>query len=274
VLVGFTIERYKGIEPAYLLHFVRRLGVEFAEVTPTIFENLPAVLRALGKMKLGFHLPIISEEGYDFSCIEQETKIQKLIDAINANWQKLHIQYCVAHPPEAHLIETPGEVSQEFLFHNLQQLAPPVLIENVPERNGFYFSPFYRKARATLGEKLFGFCYDGPHAFISRKDWLTLLHNFSPELRCVHISDCSREKDLHLPLGQGVLPLDELFAVLKSIGFDGVINLELMPQSLRDIDPILNSYLLVLKIFKPAKYLLAKLKILTVLPFIKHLIIS
>ena len=274
MLIGVTIERYQGIEPAYLLHFIQRLGVEFAEVTPTIFEDLPAIFRALGKIKLGFHLPIISEDGYDFSCVEHEEKIRHLIDLINTNCQKLHIQYCVAHPPEAHLSKTPGAVSQEFLFHNLQQLVPPVLIENVPERNGFYFSPFYHQAREALGEKLFGFCYDGPHAFISRKDWLTLLQDFSTDLRCVHISDCSQDKDLHLPLGQGILPIDELFATLKSIGFDGIINLELMPQSLRDIDPILNSYLLVLRTFKPAKYFSARLKILLILPFIRRLIIS
>ena len=75
VLVGLTIDTFKGIKPSILLKQIRRIGVEFAEVTVSIFDDIDQIIHTVDGMKIGLHLPIISEDGFDFSCIEKKQKL-------------------------------------------------------------------------------------------------------------------------------------------------------------------------------------------------------
>ncbi len=273
MLIGLTIEKYKGIEPSILLNFVRLLGVRFAEVTESIFEELDAVKKAKKQVKLGIHLPIVEQDGYDFSCEAAGDRIDALIENINANWRDLDVQYCLSHPPENHVHPVEGPVSKEFLFENLKRLEPPVIIENIPEVKGFQFAPFYAAAKAALGEKLWGMCYDGPHAFLSRPDWLALYEEFREEVRVIHLSDCSKTEDLHLPFGQGgEFPVQEMIERLKKDRYNGILNLELLPKSLRDVHPVIQSYLMFLKEFNPPKYIRDRLRVFFILPILKRFI--
>jgi hypothetical protein len=271
--IGLTIEKYNGIEPSILLNFVRLLGVRFAEVTESIFNDLEAVKKAKKHMKLGVHLPIVEQDGYDFSCVEAKDRIAALIEKINANWRELDVLYCLSHPPENHVHPVKGPVSREFLFENLKRLEPPVIIENIPEVSGFQFAPFYAEAKLKLGQKLWGMCYDGPHAFLSRPDWLNLFEAFREEVRVVHLSDCSRTEDLHLPFGQGgEFPVQEMIRRLKKDHYDGILNLELLPQSLRDVHPVIQSYLMFVKAFNPSKYIRDRLRVFFILPILKRFV--
>ena len=67
VLAGLTVDTYKGIKPSRSLKQIRRIGVEFAEVTINIFQDLENAKQEIDGLKPGLHLPIISEEGFDFS---------------------------------------------------------------------------------------------------------------------------------------------------------------------------------------------------------------
>ncbi len=273
MLIGLTIEKYGGIEPSILLNFVRILGVRFAEVTESIFQDLEAVRKARKKVKLGIHLPIVEQDGYDFSCVDARDRIENLIEKINANWRELDVQYCLSHPPENHVHPVKGPVSKKFLFENLKRLEPPVIIENIPEVRGFQFPPFWEEAKAALGRKLWGMCYDGPHAFLSGPDWLSLYEKFRQEIRVIHLSDCSRTEDLHLPFGQGgEFPVKELINRLKRDRYDRIINLELLPQSIRDVQPVIQSYLMFLKEFNPPKYFRDRLRAFFILPILKRFI--
>ncbi|GBD94622.1 xylose isomerase-like TIM barrel [bacterium BMS3Abin05] len=270
MLVGVTIEKYRGIEPSILLNFVRMMGVRFAETTEPIFNDVDAVRRMKKQVKLGIHLPIVEEDGYDFSCVAEKDRINHLINNINRHWRELDFQYCLSHPPENHIQKVEGPVSKAFLFENLKRLEPPVIIENIQEVNGFKFRPFYEEAGHALGEKLWGMCYDGPHAFLSRPDWLELYEEFKKEIRVVHLSDCSKTEDLHLPFGQGgILPVKDLLKRLRKNKYDGIINLELLPKSLKDVQPVVYSYLMILKNFNRSKYLRDRLRALFILPFLK-----
>ncbi|NOY79249.1 MAG: hypothetical protein GXO76_15460 [Calditrichaeota bacterium] len=273
MLVGLTIEKYRGIEPSILLNFVRVVGVRFAETTESIFEDLESVLRVKRQTKLGLHLPIVEQDGYDFSCVAAKDRINRLIENVNAHWQELDLQYCLSHPPENHVQKVEGPVSRDFLFENLKRLEPPVIIENIPEVKGFEFRPFYEEAKQAMGEKLWGMCFDGPHAFLSRPDWLELYEEFKQDIRVIHLSDCSKTEDLHMPFGQGgVLPVEELLVRLQKDRYAGIINLELLPKSLRDIQPVIDSYLMILKKFNTPKYIRDKLRMVFILPFLKKFI--
>ncbi len=268
-LVGLTVDKFKGIKPAFFLRQIRRIGVEFAEVTIAIFDDLPNVERVVDHLKIGLHLPIIPHEGFDFSCVDHRPQIDRLIGAINDNWKKLNLQYVLAHPPESHLYNVPGQVSEEFLFENLQRLQPPVVLENTIENEPGQFEKFYRRAKDALGDTVSGICFDGPHAFISREDWFEMFLKLLPEVRVIHLSDCTRDKDLHQPFGlDGEFPVRKMLATLRDKGYSGIVNLELMPQSLSDLGPLLQSYLLMLKYLNTRKYYTMRMKSFIVLPFL------
>jgi len=272
--VGLTIEKYKGIEPSVLIAFVKRMGVEFIEITKSVFEDLDRVIPLMKELKASFHLPLVHDDGYDFSCPDFKAEIDQVINLVNTYWRDLNIVYCIAHPPEPSHSKTPLRTSLPFLWENLKKLTPPVLLENVTNPDGEGFEEFYRESKRALGDKLGGFCFDAAHSFINNPgDWLAPLIRFNNELKHVHLSDCTKTKDLHMAFGLGgELPVDEVLDFLKKQRFDGVINLELMPQSLDDLKPVIDSYLMVLKRFRKRKYLLTRAKLLLIMPLIQRLL--
>ncbi len=269
-LVGLTVDTFKGIQPAFFLRQIRMMGVDFAEATVAIFEDLPQVTRVAQHLKMGLHLPIIPHEGFDFSCVDHRESIHRLIRKINAHWKKLGLQYALSHPPEGHLYDSPGNTSEEFLFENLRRLECPVVLENTIEREAGEFEAFLSRAKEALGDRLAGICFDGPHAYISRRDWFEMFLALYPEIRVLHLSDCTKEKDLHQPFGLdgGEFPVERVLEVLRARRFWGIVNLELMPQSLSDLSPLLSSYLLMLRYLHPRKYLTMRLKSLVFLPLL------
>ena len=272
VLAGLTVDIYKGVKPSRLLKQIRRIGVEFAEVTINIFQDLESAKQEIKGLKLGLHLPIISEDGFDFACVEKKEKIDEIIEHINLNWRDLNFQYVLSHPTEKHLFKTEFEVSEEFLFENLKKIEPPVIIENTFENNNFHFDDFIDRSEKLLGEHLAGICFDGPHAFISRDNWFELLEKYIDKIKLVHLSDCTKEKDLHIPFGgEGKLPVERILQFLKNKNYNGIVNLELRPKSLTELEPIFNSYLLILRYLNRRKFFSMRLKSAVLLPLIhKH----
>lgn len=271
VLTGLTVDTFRGIKPAVLLNSIRKVGVEFAEVTVSIFNDLKHVTRSIKGLKLGLHLPILSQEGYDFSCLEKRKEIEWIINQVNRNWRKLKFQYVLSHPTEDHLFETDCQVSEGFLFNNLRKLRAPVVLENTLETDSFRFGEFLKRAEKALGENLIGICYDGPHAFISRDDWFQMLEQYFPRIRLVHLSDCTKEEDLHIPFGgKGELPVEEILSFLRDRDYQGIVNLELLPSSLTDLGPVFESYLLILRYLNRRKYRRMRIKSAFLLPFLHY----
>ena len=100
IAVGLTIDQFNGIKPSTLLKVVKKLGLEFVELTSSAFDDLNSCKKIIGNMKAGLHLPNIHDKGYDFSCRDRKTEIDHLINLINDNHQELNITYCLTHPPE------------------------------------------------------------------------------------------------------------------------------------------------------------------------------
>lgn len=75
--------------------------------------------------------------------------------------------------------------------------------------------------------------FDIGHAQISNEDPAKVLPLAGDRLRYVHLDDNDGQYDLHLALTDGVQTgksLAELFSVLKDIGYDGFVSLEMHPQ--------------------------------------------
>lgn len=271
-LIGLTIDTFRGIRPSVLLHQISRIGVEFAEVTKNIFDDqdLGKIKSCVNGIKIGLHLPIVSEDGFDFSCLDEKEKIDQLIDQINRNWRNLNLLYVLSHPTEEHFIKTKCEVSEQFLFDNLNKIEAPIIFENTLENDSFRFEDFLVRAEQKMGPHLSGICFDGPHAFISRKNWFELLETQIEKIRLVHLSDCSKDQDLHIPFGgEGELPVEKILKFLKDHKYKGIVNLEIRPKSLTELGPVFKSYLLILKYLNRKKYFSMALRSFFLLPIIQ-----
>ena len=269
--IGFTIEQFKGIKPSVLIGLTRLIGVEFVEVTHKVFNDLSRVAKNLKGMQTGFHLPLVSDDGWDFSCIEHREKIDTLITQINNNIDTLHISYCLAHPPEPHLAKMPMRMSSDFLISNLKKLNTPVLIENVV---GIPFEDFlvlYKQAKDVLADQLVGLCLDAAHCYLQECDPVTQLDKLDGFISCVHLSDCMPGDDTHLAFDLGgVLPIKEIIAKLRKNNYQGYVTLEILPRSFEDIKPAVKSYLKVLKALRPIKYFSTLIRLLFVKPLINR----
>jgi sugar phosphate isomerase/epimerase len=68
---------------------------------------------------------------------------------------------------------------------------------------------------------------DTSHAAVAAHDLLELRSLFGHRLRHVHLSDnAGRGWDSHLPLGEGVLPIDPFLDDLEASSYDGTVTLE------------------------------------------------
>ncbi|MCR4439651.1 MAG: TIM barrel protein [bacterium] len=273
VQVGFTIERFRGIEPSVLLGLTRLLGLEFAEITRTVFAELDRVVPCVRHMQTGFHLPLVHDDGWDFSCADHQAEIDEVIELINTHRQALRITHCIAHPPEPELAAGQVESSVETLLRNLARLDPPLFLENIPGQSMEEFLALYTHAKEALGPKLLGMCFDAPHCYLRGMDPVAQLHALNGHIGCVHLSDCRPGSDEHMAFGLGgVLPIEAILATLRRLRYRGIINLEILPRSIDDLEPAIASYLMVLRALHPRKYVTTKLRLLVVRPLLRHVV--
>jgi len=262
VAVGLTVDRFKGITPSTFIKVVKKLGLEFVELTTSVFDDLESCKNNIGNMKTGFHLPNLHDFKFDFSCKKMDSKIQQLIRLINDNYQELNVKYCLAHPPE----DDSGvdiDESISYLLDNLKKLEPPVIIENIQGWDEHRFRDFYDQAKLVLGDKLIGLCFDAPHHILSGRDPVDFINNSNGEIQCIHLSDCKDGFDAHMPFGSGgSVPVDEILKTIKKVDYNGFINLELLPRSQEDILLIIKSYLKVVKTFNKKKYFTSLIRLL------------
>ena len=259
--IGLTISDFGGKKPGELLALVRRFNVAFVEFNPTVFGDLPAVLENVNGMAAGFHLPLVSEHGYDFSSLNDKDRIDETIHLINQHRHELNLLYCVAHPPEAASEDELTDDHLDFLLENLQRLDVPVILENIETWSQSDFDRLLEMYGKLLKKKLIDLCFDPAHAYLRGENIFERFSNIAPRVRCIHLSDCKQGRDAHLPLGEGDLPVAEFLQHVAKSHYDGIINLEVMPSSLEQVGAVVKSYLQVLRVFKKTKYVATKAKL-------------
>ncbi len=121
-----------------------------------------------------------------------------------------------------------GEFSSEFegIDFALENVPPP--------------SSFLERVRCPLGdpselkdfleESKLHLTLDVSNAAAWRVDPIELVDSFSGKIRNIQLSDYTDSK-YQLLLGQGKLPAEDLFAKLRSQGYNGLLTLEVSPES-------------------------------------------
>lgn len=270
MLIGLTVGHYDGIATSGLLKIAQQFGVEFVEFNRSLLDDVEACCRQIGKTASGYHLPLVEEDGFDISCRSRAAEIDRVITVLNTNHSRLNLRYALTHPPQPDLAKENLQSSDGYWLENLQRLQVPILIENVTSWPPHAFDDLVKRLRASLGAQFLGVCFDGPHAYLAGEDVLQRFTQLAPEIRAFHLSDCSRSEDLHLPFNMGgVFPIEKFLEHIRRCGAGGILNLEINPGSLKNLPHLIESYLMVLKHFHPAKYYAAKTRLLWRLPFIR-----
>ena len=271
-VIGVTLDNFDGFTSSTLLGGLKILGIEFVEISYSIFNEVDVFSEKLGSITTGFHLPIVHETGWDMSCTKYKNEINDLINKLNHNKEKLHIHHVICHPPEKQKVNNSIETSETFLFDNLTRLDIPVYLENTPYYHPEKFIQFYLTAKKVLGNKIAGICYDAPHFFISGYDPVEQYKNMADKIGCIHLSDCEKNKDGHLPFNSGILPVKKILKTIRHTKFRGFVTLEISPHSLKDLDAYINSYLKTLQFLNFKKYLYTKIRLFFLRPLINKFI--
>ena len=154
-----------------------------------------------------------------------EIQMQEVVSFINQRNNELNMLFVLAHIPED------PKASYELMFERLAEIEVPLVLENVVGYSDEQFLDFYHQAKDFLGKKVAGHALDISHRYVNDwKTWLDIPKELVRDIAYVHVSDCTKTEDLHLPLGLGEMPYNDFFAFLKKIKYDGVINQELKPD--------------------------------------------
>ena len=69
-----------------------------------------------------------------------------------------------------------------------------------------------------------------------REDFMRVFRQLPMKLRELHVSDNKGRKDEHREVGYGNLPLADVAAAVKAIGFDGIVTVEIVNSQNWTID--------------------------------------
>ncbi len=254
--IGMTIEPIKGMSLKQILFLLRRIGLDHLEVNATIIPRVNEFVKSIKKFTTTFHLPIYDRFYYDIGSTNElfKERIENVISFLNEQKEHMNLKYILTHPPED------SSSSNETLLNRLEQIDVPILIENIIGQTDEEFTEFYFKAKDRLGKKLAGHAVDIPHRYVTNSEtWLDIPEELVKEIEYIHISDCTKNADLHLPLGMGELPYNEFFELLKKINFSGIFLQEVIP-SVDQIGALMDSFMANVKPFSKSKYLNMKMK--------------
>jgi hypothetical protein len=244
--IGVTIDRYQGIPASLLLCLLKWIGISFFEVTIHMIQNPKKAFNIDPDSSLGLHLPNVYNVGFDFSSLDKVAEINHTLKQIHLN---RHIfQYAVVHPPQADT----SSPALNYYITNLKQIQVPLVLENIPEMSFKNFNNFLNRIEKSLGKAL-GICLDIPHAELSGEEWKRYWHHFHDKIQVVHLSDCNLKVDLHIPFGLGgQIHLHSILSFLKQ-NFNGILNFEMQPPSLKDLDAYFDSVIQAYRLFEPGK---------------------
>jgi len=263
--IGFGLEPIKGLTLDLIIYLLRKILLEHFEFNWRVIPKVDNVLKSLGNATTTFHLPIYNRDSYDFSSQYEKYGIQidEVISFINNKRKDLNMLFSLAHAPED------PNCSYELMFSRLEQIDVPIVLENVPGQTDEHFLDFYLKAKDYLGKRLAGHALDISHRYVNDwENWLNIPEELVKDIAYIHISDCTKTEDLHLPLGLGEMPYEEFFTFLKEIKYDGVINQELKPNG-NQADKIMSSSLICIKPFSKIKYLRMKTRCAFLKPILR-----
>jgi hypothetical protein len=240
MIVGLTSDNYKQISILSILRILKWIGVDFSEVTVNAFNNPVKLSNVVRGMMVGLHLPNLGNFGYDFSSLQSAQIIENVLGKISVHRNRFDFQYAVFHPPEA--CNTADGF--QYYIHNLKRVHLPLIIENIPCYSLERFQKLYWNIKNELGDRIVGICLDIPHATIAGDEWHDYYRCFRIDIKAIHLSDCTNKMDLHLPFPYGgKLTLKDILLFLQQENYSGIVNFEIIPPSIGQMNTVLETYL-------------------------------
>ncbi len=265
--IGTSVRGYMEIPPHTWMKLVNLLKFDHVEFYSSVLFNNPEKLSDLiGIKTTAVHLPYFDDRDWDLSTIEVDNLFDPLVNILNIYKHKLQVRWLIVHPPED------PKPNWDLFIKRLKQVGgnTRICLENIKTMDIKQFAKLYRKAKFELKDQL-GFCFDAVHSFLANEEFLKIPEDLLLDLQYIHLNDTeSKEFDEHLPLGDGILPLNEFFDFLKQIEFDGIINLEVKPKNALNALSVVDSYLRVLRRFQFRKYLQTKIRLIFLKPILKR----
>lgn len=265
--VGTTIKEAWGVPPYTWMNFVNALRFEHVEFSSHVFLGDPEkLIEQIGTKTAAVHLPYYDESGWDFFSKHADESFEKLATQLNTYKRDLQVKWMVLHPPED------PDPDWDLFFKRVKHIGGEaiILLENINSQKFIEFIEIYRKIKEQLGDQL-GFCFDVAHSYMINDQFLDIPEELIIDLQYIHLQDTSsRNTDDHIPLGAGVIPLDQVIDFLKRMQFHGIINFEIKPKAMIDVMRIIDSYLYILKRFQVRKYLQTKTRLVFIKPMLKR----
>jgi len=266
VLIGQTIQAYKGLGCEHLIRFAKTMGIESCEINPqgVSLKNVNKIIDTLGDMKTTFHLPVEGIDGFDFAYPEKKKEIRDIIKLLNTKGEDMNVILGVFHPVENH-------GNHKTLIENLQQLNIKLVVENIQLYSDKQFINLYKQFKEELGDQLIGWLFDVAHSYLRNgpENYMKLLDRLPfNELEEIHLSDCTETDDSHYSFGAGVMPITSILNDIKGRGFNKIIVNEI--DAYPSVWSALDSYKEVAKYFNKRLYSKIAIRIFLMKPIIQR----
>ena len=126
------------------------------------------------------------------------------------------------------------EYAKEYI-NKLINIAKPLGIKLLIENVGFHHTSLYSQEEFTSlldgVDPIAGYLIDTGHAHINNWDIPKLITNVADRLYGMHIHDNRQRYDVHLHIGTGTIPWNEVFATMRHIRPDCDLILEYSPNA-------------------------------------------
>jgi len=227
------------------ISWAKNNGFDFLDLTlepPAAYRGrfeVGEVQKALADSNLGvightaYYLPLASPfESLRHAALEETHWVLEVLAQLKASKMTVH--------PDRSIVFTMGAkgVLQKNLhtLSEIDELARPLGIQVLIENMDRTFNSVEQIQQALSQRRSLGFHLDVGHANLNAERNRTeeFLQAFFDRLAHVHLSDnFGGKEDLHLPLGTGNIDWKKIIPMLKSVGYDGTITLEIFSPDRR-----------------------------------------
>lgn len=215
------VARQKNISFAEAATLIHNLGYRGVDVRVTMDDNKMRILDSIG------FIPSSAIAEIDFSKGEKAEECRQAIDFMHRH----HIKNCLLVPgfiptdADKTLTDSIWLRSSSFAYmarrDGMNMMIEDYDSENSPCFNVEALDSFF-KAVPDLGH-----VYDSGNYFYCEDDPVAALKHFRRRVRHVHLKDRVKIHDKASPaLGTGILPLDDILAILLSTGYKGWLTVE------------------------------------------------
>jgi sugar phosphate isomerase/epimerase len=230
------------------LERISSLGVRYVELFANAFhldprlgradvKELASCLKAGHLTPLSLHMPFAGipgnrpESSVLGAWLGLVEECLPIVEALGIPTVVIHPQFLTSEQAGSPMaLDTVGVVLEQVL-PRMKGLGTRVLLENLPSFmfSGYWESRHFRDLFDRVNRPEIGMCFDVSHCIGSGLDLFEEIRSCLPWVREIHVSDnrMGSGADLHLPVQKGATDWGLFLALLKELGFDGNLILEI-----------------------------------------------